>query len=80
LHSTDYLTLFSILAVGWQWIVVAAVAAEARAAGRGPHELYDGLSCAAQYFLATEVARIAALATLCESGEDSYARMKPDWF
>jgi len=80
LHSTDYLTLFSILAVGWQWIHMAAVAAEARAAGRGPRDFYDGLTCAAQYFLATEVPRINALATLCQSGEDSYARMKPDWF
>ena len=80
LHSTDYLTMFSILAVGWQWLLVAAVATEARAAGRGSRELHEGLLLAAQYFLATEVPRIDALATLCESGEDSYARMKPDWF
>jgi alkylation response protein AidB-like acyl-CoA dehydrogenase len=80
LHSTDYLTMFSILAVGWQWILQWAVAAEALAAGRGPRDFYDGLACTGQYFLATEVPRVALLAALCKSGEDSYARMKPDWF
>ncbi|MDB4968148.1 MAG: Acyl-CoA dehydrogenase family protein [Myxococcales bacterium] len=85
LHSTDYLTLFSLVAVGWQWILQAAVAAEALAAGCGPRDFYDGIACAAQYFLATDVPRVAALAALCTGGaggaaDDSYARMKPEWF
>jgi alkylation response protein AidB-like acyl-CoA dehydrogenase len=80
LHSSDYLTLFSIVAVAWQWLLQAAVAAEALAAGRGPRDFYEGKRCAAQYWIATELPRVAALAELCTSGEDSYARMKLDWF
>jgi butyryl-CoA dehydrogenase len=82
LHSADYLELFSIVIVGWQWLLQAAVAREQlaksdQAADRG---FYEGKLCAAQYWLLSEVPRVGALAALCASGEDSYARMKPDWF
>jgi butyryl-CoA dehydrogenase len=80
LHSHDYLTLFCIVAVAWQWVKIAAVAAAAMAAGRGPRDFYDGKLRAAQYWLATELPRVDALATLCESGEDSYAKMRYEQF
>jgi butyryl-CoA dehydrogenase len=80
LHGADYLALFSILAVGWQWLLQAAVAEEALAAGRGPRGFYLGKRLAARYWIATEVPRVAQLVELCRSGEDSYARMEPDWF
>jgi butyryl-CoA dehydrogenase len=80
MHSADYLTLFSIVAVGWQWLWQAAVAAEALAAGRNPREFYQGKLKAAQYWLRTEVPRVSALAELCRSAEDSYATMKPEWY
>jgi alkylation response protein AidB-like acyl-CoA dehydrogenase len=80
LHSADYLAMFCIVAVAWQWLLQAAVAAEALSAGRGPREFYEGKRCAAQYWLATELPRAATFAELCSSGEDSYARMRPDWF
>ena len=80
LHSADYLSLFSIVAVGWQWLLMAAAAAEGIAAGRGPREFYEGKRCAAQYWLTTELGRVGALVELCRSGEDSYARMRADWF
>jgi alkylation response protein AidB-like acyl-CoA dehydrogenase len=79
-HSADYLALFSIVAVSWQWLLQAAVAAEAVAAGRGPREFYEGKRSAAQYWLTTELPRVRALADLCASGEDSYAQMQPEWF
>jgi butyryl-CoA dehydrogenase len=79
LHSADYLAMFSIVAVGWQWLLQAAVASEALAAGRGPRELYEGKRAAAQYWLSTEVPRVTHLASLCASAEDSYARCKPEW-
>jgi butyryl-CoA dehydrogenase len=80
LHSVDYLELFSIVAIGWQWLLMAAVAEEALAAGRGPRELYFGKRQAARYWLRTELPKVTALAALCRSAEDSYAKMSPDWF
>ena len=79
-HSADYLELFSVLIVGWQWLLQAAAAREALARGAEPAGFHKGKLCAAQYWLATELPRIDQLAELCRSGEDSYARMSPDWF
>ena len=79
-HSVDYLELFSILVVAWQWLAMAAAAKEGLARGQGPVDFYEGKLCAAQYWIATEVPRIRELATLCRTGEDSYARMRPEWF
>ncbi len=86
LHSADYLELFSILIVGWQWLEQARVvrqrldASDAGDLSAADRAFYEGKLCTAQYYLLTEVPRIAALAALCSSGEDSYARMQPDWF
>jgi len=80
-HSTDYLELFSLYAVGWQWTRQATVAQRALAAGKeDSRDFYEGKLCAAQYWLLSELPRIDALAELCRSAEDSYARMKPEWF
>ena len=79
-HSADYLELFSILAVGWQWLLQAAAAREALARGAEPAGFYEGKLCAAQYWIATELPRAPHLASLCRSAEDSFARMKPEWF
>ena len=35
---------------------------------------------AAQYWFNTELPRVAQLAELCRTSDDSYARMKSDWF
>jgi butyryl-CoA dehydrogenase len=80
LHSADYLELLSIIAVSWQWLLQAAVACEKLAAGASSQEFYSGKLCAAQYWLNTELPKTALLVKLCQEGEDSYARMKPDWF
>jgi butyryl-CoA dehydrogenase len=72
--------MFSIVAVAWQWLLQAAVAAEAEKAGRGPHDFYAGKRAAAQYWLMTELPRVRALADLIAGGEDSYAKMQPEWF
>jgi butyryl-CoA dehydrogenase len=80
LHSHDYLELVATWVVSWLWLLQAAVAAERLAAG-GPHrDLYEGKRLAAAYFLETELPRTAHLAHLCTSGEDSYARMRKEWF
>src|SRR5437763_875997 len=52
LHSADYLELFSILVVAWQWLRSAALAA-----GR-EDDFYRGKLQAAQYWIATELPRI----------------------
>jgi len=80
LHSADYLQMVSIVAVAWQWLLQAAVAREAMAAGRGSPDFYEAKLCTAQYWLRTELPRAALFAALCRSGEDSYARVQPDWF
>jgi len=84
LHSADYLELFSTLVVGWMWLLQANVAQ--RALGKSlasettlDGAFYRGKLCAAQYYLETELPRIEQLAALCREGEDSYARVRPDW-
>ena len=74
LHSADYLELFSILVVAWQWLL------QATAAAGKTGDFYDGKRCAAQYWLATELPRVEHLAALIRSGEASYAQMRPEWF
>lgn len=78
-HSADYLEAFSIVVIAWQWLLHAAAAKEG-IARTGASPFYEGKLCAAQYWMNTEVPRVPALVALCRSGEDSYARMKPDWF
>jgi butyryl-CoA dehydrogenase len=80
LHSADYLALTCVVTVAWQWLMQAAVAREAMNAGRGSDDFYQGKLAAAQYWLSTELPRAKIYAELCRSGEDSYARMKNDWF
>ena len=79
LHSVDYLDLFGTLVIGWMWLAQAAVAREALNRGATDPAFYEGKLSAAQYWLNTEIPRIEALATLCRNGEDSYARVKPEW-
>ncbi len=80
LHSTDYLKAFSLVAVGWQWLLQAAVAKEGLAREPASAGFYQGKILAAEYFLKTELPEAERLLALCRSGEDSYARMKPEWF
>jgi alkylation response protein AidB-like acyl-CoA dehydrogenase len=80
LHSAHYLQLFSILLIAWQWLAQAAAAKEGLARGSGATELYEGKLCAAQYWLATELPRVEQLAALSRSGDDSYGRMRSEWF
>jgi butyryl-CoA dehydrogenase len=79
-HSTDYLTLFSVVVVSWLWLWQATVAREALARGTEDVDFYEGKVCAAEYFLSTELPRVDALIALCRSGEASYARMRDAWF
>src|SRR5262249_28315757 len=80
LHSADYLELFSILVIGWQWLVMAAVARESLGKGGAEADYYEGKVAAAEYWAKSEITRLNGLAELCSSAEGSYARMKPDWF
>ncbi|MCP3169787.1 acyl-CoA dehydrogenase [Myxococcus qinghaiensis] len=79
-HSADFLDLFSVLAVAWRWLEQAAAAKEGLARGSGDADFYEGKLAAAQYWFAVELPRIPLLIDLCRTGEDSYARMKPEWF
>jgi butyryl-CoA dehydrogenase len=84
-HATDYLELFSIVVIAWQWLELAAVATEALAstlprgnATRDPG-YYRAKLHAAKYWIHTELPRVAHLATLCRTAEDSYAALDPTW-
>jgi butyryl-CoA dehydrogenase len=77
LHATDYLELFSTVVVAWLWLELAAAAREAR--GGRDAGFYAAKLAAAQYWIRTELPRIDHLARLCRDGEDSYARLDPDW-
>lgn len=79
-HSADFLELFSVLAVSWRWLAQAAAAREGLARGTGDQDFYQGKLTAAQYWLTTELPRVTHLVALCRSGEDSYTRMRPEWF
>jgi butyryl-CoA dehydrogenase len=81
-HSVDYLDLFSTVVVAWQWLLQAGVAREKLAAGAAgaSADFYQGKLCAAEYWIKTELPRIEHLAHLCQTGEDSYARMQDAWF
>src|SRR5712692_5121414 len=75
LHSADYLELVSTAVIGWIWLAQAAAAREAKSSD----PFYLGTLAAAQYWIAAELPRIGHLAALCRSGEDSYARVQPEW-
>ncbi|WP_338871061.1 acyl-CoA dehydrogenase [Myxococcus stipitatus] len=79
-HSADFLELFSVLAVAWRWLEQAAAAKEGLARRQGDADFYEGKLAAAQYWFAVELPRVPLLGSLCRTGEDSYARMKPEWF
>jgi butyryl-CoA dehydrogenase len=79
-HSADFLSLASITVVAWLWLWQATLAKEGLGRGAGDADFYEGKLCAAQYWIHTELPRVAQLATLCRSGEDSYARMRDAWF
>ncbi len=79
-HSVDYLSALSITVVAWMWLLSLAVARERLRDGRGDRAHSEGKVCAADYWFRTELPRIDALVALCRANDDSYARMKADWF
>jgi butyryl-CoA dehydrogenase len=79
IHATDYLDLFSTVVIAWQWLELAAAASEALARGAADAGFYRAKLAAAQYWIRTELPRVDHLARLCRDGEDSYARLDPDW-
>jgi butyryl-CoA dehydrogenase len=75
-HSWDYLDMFATLVIGWQWLHMAAAAQSAPIS----EERKRAVEAATQYWICTEVPRIALLANLCRANEDSYIKARPDWF
>ena len=73
-HSVDYLEMFSTFVVSWLWL------RQATAAKKKSGAFYEGKLRAAQYFIETELPKIAHLAHLCVTAEDSYAAMRDEHF
>ena len=80
LHSSDYLDLFSTVVVAWLWMLQGAVALEGLASGRSGADMLQGKLSAAGYWLRFELPRIGPLVAACRDGEDSHARVRPEWF
>lgn len=80
LHSVDYLDLFSTVVVAFMWLRMSTAAKVGLVKGGSESDVYEGKLCAAEYFVRTELPRVRLLASLCKSGEDSYARARPAWF
>ena len=80
LHSTDYLRAACILVVSWLWLRMASAAQAGLARDPASRPFYEGKLCAAQYWLATELPDMERLLALCRDGEDSYGRMRDEWF
>ncbi|MBI5067106.1 MAG: acyl-CoA dehydrogenase [Deltaproteobacteria bacterium] len=80
LHSTDYLRAACILVVSWLWLKQAAVAQAGLARDAASRPFHEGKLCAAQYFICTELPDLERLLRLCRDGEDSYGRMREEWF
>ncbi|HSN82032.1 MAG TPA: acyl-CoA dehydrogenase [Polyangiales bacterium] len=75
-HSFDYLDMFATLVIGWQWMVMDAAARTSSISATQKR----GIEAAAQYWIQTEIPRIAILANLCLSNERSYIDAEADWF
>ena len=75
-HSWDYLDMFATLVIGWQWLNMAAAAQAAPISD----DRRNAIEAATQYWIRTEIPRVAVLAGLCRGNEDSYIKAHPDWF
>ena len=78
-HSVDYLELTSVAVIGWLWLRMACAAARGLRERPASSDFYNGKLRAAQYWFATELPRIAQLAALCSTNEDSYESVRPEW-
>jgi butyryl-CoA dehydrogenase len=79
-HSADFMQALSIAVVGWMWLLSAAVAEERLRRADADRDHCEGKRCAAEYWFRTELPRVQALSALCRVNEDSYARIRPEWF
>jgi alkylation response protein AidB-like acyl-CoA dehydrogenase len=79
-NSSDYMELFSIAVIAWQWLLQAAAAREGLRRDPASSDFYKGKLAAARYWFATEVPRIDQLCALVRSPDDSYSSMRPEWF
>ena len=81
LHARDYLELFALVVITWQWLELAAFAREApprSCRAVPPHATRTSTrpSSRPRSTCRTELPRIAHLAASCESAEDAYARVR----
>lgn len=79
-HSWDYLDMIATLVIAWQWLEMAAVARARFGSDPQKQDRLRGTEAAAQYWIRTEVPRMAILAELCRTSEDSYLKAEPTWF
>ncbi len=72
-HSADFMEALSLVVVGWVWTKLV------NSLGAREDDFAKGLRAAAVYWHRTELTRVPALVTLCQSGERSYLDVKADW-
>ncbi|MFO0560130.1 MAG: acyl-CoA dehydrogenase [Polyangiales bacterium] len=72
-HATDYMEATSALVLAWLWVKMAA-------ATRGREgELFEGVRSCAKYWVFRELPKLATLAAVIESGEDSFTALDERW-
>ena len=72
-HSADFLELASTVVIGWVWTKLA------RATMGRPDDFSQGLRSAQQYWYASELPRVPALAALCTGPDRSFLDVKSEW-
>jgi butyryl-CoA dehydrogenase len=65
-HSADFMEALSLVVVGWVWTKLANAALDRQ------DDFGKGLRAACEYWQRTELTRVPALVTLCDSAERSY--------
>lgn len=79
IHSVAHLELAGIVCVAWQWLRMAAFAAEGLAGGGTRSKaFYEGKLAACAYWFSHELPRVHTLAALLQSNERSFADVPVD--
>jgi hypothetical protein len=72
-HSSDFMEALSAVVVGWVWTKMV------NALGTRDDDFAKGMRAACTYWQRTELTRVPALVTLCQSAERSYLDLRSEW-
>jgi butyryl-CoA dehydrogenase len=79
-NATDYLEMFSQMALAWQLLMQAVVAHKAIEAGTTEEDFYRGKIETARFYAGRVVPHALATAQIIKSSERTALDFKPEWF